>query len=125
MKAKKKAIVCTEKVGADDRRVARMMEIYHIGSPKHQWSFRSVFIFLNELPADWLEQRPSRRSPKISHPKVGDWILEAFYADHQGDDHIDADDRAGIERPISQMTAWSLHSYNVAFWVMDVGTFCD
>jgi hypothetical protein len=44
-----------------------------------------VFVFLNELPADWAEQRPLRRSPKISHPKDGDGILKAFCADHQGD----------------------------------------
>jgi hypothetical protein len=75
---------CTEKVCADDHRVARMIEIYLIRSPKHRWSFRSVFVFLNELPTDWAEQRPSRRSPKIFHPKVGDWILKAFYADRQG-----------------------------------------
>jgi hypothetical protein len=76
---------CTEKVRADDHRVARIMEIYPIGSPKHRWSFRSVFVFLNEPPDDWAEQRPSRRSPKIPHPTVGDWVLKAFYADHQGD----------------------------------------
>jgi hypothetical protein len=44
-----------------------------------------VFVFLNELPADWEEQRPSRPSAKVSHPKVGDWLLKAFDADHQGD----------------------------------------
>jgi hypothetical protein len=43
---------CTEKVRADDRRVARMIEIYLIGSPKHRWSFQSVCVFLNDMSAD-------------------------------------------------------------------------
>jgi hypothetical protein len=84
-----------------------MMKIYPIGYPKYRWSFRSVFVFLNKLLAGWAGQRPSCRSPKISHPKVGDWILKPFYADDLG---------AGGRRVTMKVdNDWNLGLYRAAF----------
>jgi hypothetical protein len=101
---------CTEQVRRGDRH-GRLIPIYPTQSSAHRWPFRSVFVFLNELPGDWREHRISSGTRA-----GGNTILKVFSADGAGNGTnrimIDDDDEwnphVQISRPDADLDAWTL-----------------
>jgi hypothetical protein len=77
----------TGKIPASER-CGRLVRMSAVESPTRQRSFRSLSVFLNELPIDWTDYHIIGRDRA-----AGDEIMQLFYADGngQGVDQVGSD----------------------------------
>jgi hypothetical protein len=99
----------TGKIRASERR-GRLVRIYPAESPSCRWSLRSLFVFLNELPIDWMDCRTVGRDRPAR-----DAIMQLFYVDGSGQGvnriRTDIDDWipfVQIFRPEVNWDAWQI-----------------
>jgi hypothetical protein len=105
-------VFLSEKILANDR-CRRLIRIFPNQSPNCRWSFRSLFVFLNELPGDWTDWR-SAGAARSGGPSR----LRFFYADRVGDGvnriRVDVDSEwvpsVEMSRPDADWDAWSMQS---------------